>query len=94
VLVSLHVGDEDEHEPRTRVTILLKIRVTVKPQSKRRELKRIADGEYTASVQAPARGGKANQALIELLSESFSVPKNSIKILIGGTSKKKLVEIG
>ena len=72
----------------------MKIRVTVKPQSKKRELKWIADGEYLASLQAPARDGKANQALIELLSESFSVPKTSIKILLGQTSRKKLVEIG
>jgi len=72
----------------------LKIRVTVKPQSKRRELKRIADGEYLASLQTPARDGKANQALIELLSEFFSVPKTSIKILLGQTSRKKLIQIG
>ena len=72
----------------------MKIRVTVKPRSKRRELKRIADGEYLASLPAPARDGKANLALIELLSESFSVPKSAIKILLGQTSRKKLVEIG
>jgi len=72
----------------------LKIRVIVKPRSKRRELKCIANGEYAASLQAPARDGKANQALIELLSESFAVPKTSVKILLGQTSRKKLVEIG
>ena len=72
----------------------MKIRVTVKPRSKRRELKRITDGEYLASLQAPAREGKANQALIELLSESFSVPKTAIKILLGQTSRKKLIQIG
>ncbi len=72
----------------------MKIRVTVKPRSKRRELKRIAEGEYTASIPAPAREGKANLALIELLSQSFSVPKTSIKILLGQTRRKKLIEIG
>ena len=50
--------------------------------------------EILKALPAPAREGKANQALIELLSESFSVPKTSIKILLGKTSKKKLVEIG
>lgn len=65
-----------------------------RPQSKRQELKKISAGEYVASVHAPAREGKANRAVIELLAEHFSVPRLSIKIIRGQASRKKLVEIG
>jgi uncharacterized protein (TIGR00251 family) len=72
----------------------LKIWVTVKPQAKKREVRKTANGDYSASVQAPAREGKANEALIELLAVHFSVPKSRIRILRGQTGRRKLVEIG
>ncbi|TAJ81226.1 DUF167 domain-containing protein [bacterium] len=70
-----------------------KIWITVKPQAKREEVKKTAEGEYAASVHAPAREGKANEALVELLADHFSVPKSSVKIIRGQTGRKKLVEI-
>ena len=69
-----------------------RIWVTVKPQAKRQEVKKIADGEYSVSVHAAAREGKANEALIELLADHFSVPKSSIRIVRGKTGRRKLVE--
>ena len=71
----------------------MKMWVTVKPQAKREEVKKLADGEYSVSVRAPAREGKANEAVIELLAEHFSVPKSSIRIVRGETARRKLVEI-
>ena len=76
------------------VNMSIRIWVTAKPQSKRQELKRISDGEYVVSVHAPAREGKANRAVMEILAEHFSVPRLSIKIIRGESSKRKLVEIG
>ena len=67
--------------------------VTVKPHAKKEEVKKLADGEYSASVHVPAREGKANQALIDLLADHFSVPKSSVRIIRGKTSRRKLVEI-
>lgn len=71
-----------------------RIWVTVKPQARRGEVKKIGEGEYLASVHAPASEGKANQALVELLADYFSVPKSSVSIIRGETSRRKLVEIG
>ena len=76
------------------VNMSIRIWVTAKPQSKRQELKRISDGEYVVSIHAPAREGKANRAVIELLAAHFSVPKTDVKILRGHSGRKKLVEIG
>ena len=72
----------------------LKIWVTVKPQAKKEEIVAVADGSFMASVQAPARQGKANEALIELLASYFSTSKSSVRIIRGATSRKKLIEIG
>lgn len=73
---------------------MLRIWVTVKPQSKKEEMRKIAEAEYIAFVRAPAREGKANEATIELLADYFSVPKSSVRIIRGQTSRRKLVEIG
>jgi uncharacterized protein (TIGR00251 family) len=72
----------------------LKIWVTVKPQAKKSEVKKIAESEYAVSVTAPAREGKANEAVIELLARHFAVPKSSIRIIRGQTARRKLIEIG
>jgi len=72
----------------------MKIWVSVKSRAKRTALKKVSEGEYAASVQAPAREGKANQALIELLASYFSVPKSSVRLIRGESSRRKLVEIG
>ena len=72
---------------------LIRIWVTVKPQSKKDEISKTADGGLVASVQAPARQGEANEALIELLAGYFST-SSSVRIIRGQTSRKKLIEIG
>ena len=77
-----------------RFPMAVKIWVTVKPQSKKAEISNTADGGLIASVQAPARQGKANEALIELLASYFSTSKSSVRIIRGQTSRKKLIEIG
>ena len=45
-------------------------------------------------VNAPAKEGKANKKLVEILSKHFSKPKSSIRIVKGLTSKNKVIEIG
>ncbi len=72
----------------------LKIWATVKPLAKTESVTRISGGELLVSVHAPAQDGKANQAVIKLLAEHFSVPKSTIKIVRGQFSRKKLIEIG
>jgi len=52
------------------------------------------ENRYKVHVTAPAVDGKANKALIELLSEFFNVKKSSIEILRGETSRNKVVKIG
>jgi hypothetical protein len=44
-------------------------------------------------VKAPAREGKANEAVIKLLAEHFKVRKSNVKIIRGLKSKNKIIEI-
>ena len=71
----------------------MKISVRVKPGSKKETVERVDDTSFIAHVKAPPVEGKANDALVRLLSEYFGVPKNHIQIIKGATSKYKLVEI-
>jgi len=70
------------------------ISVAVKPHAKRESITQVSAGEYRVSVKAPPHDGKANLAIIALLSEYFSVPKSKIKIVRGHAAKKKLLAIG
>lgn len=70
------------------------ISVKVKPGSKQGDkLEQTGDNEYTAFLRARAHDGEANAALIKLLSDHFYVPKASIKIKSGHTSRTKLIEL-
>jgi uncharacterized protein len=74
--------------------VSFKIRISVKPQAKKERVIKVADGEYRVSVHPPAQDNQANQAVVKLLAEHFSVPKSAVTILRGDASKKKLIEIG
>lgn len=71
----------------------MKIQVKVSPNAKEAKVEKENERALRVKVNAPARGGKANKRLIEILAEYFSKPKSSIKIVKGLTSKNKMVEI-
>jgi uncharacterized protein YggU (UPF0235/DUF167 family) len=43
--------------------------------------------------EAPERG-KANEAVVAALADALGVPRSSVRIVTGGHSRKKLVEVG
>ena len=69
------------------------INITAVPGAKKPEVSRISDNEYKVKIDARAQDGKANERLVELLSEHFSVPKSHVRIVKGAKSKRKIVEI-
>jgi uncharacterized protein (TIGR00251 family) len=42
------------------------------------------------AVHAPPREGRANQALIAFLAETFAVPKNAVELTTGELSRSKI----
>jgi hypothetical protein len=71
--------------------MLLKIKAS--PKSSKNELVKLPDGSYKAKLTAAPVDGKANEALVELLSEEFKIAKSKIKIVRGLTSKVKTIEL-
>jgi uncharacterized protein YggU (UPF0235/DUF167 family) len=69
------------------------ITVTVKPRSKKQELRETAPGFYEARVIAAPEGGKANAEMLALLARHFKVAKSRILITAGAAAKRKMVEI-
>jgi uncharacterized protein (TIGR00251 family) len=70
----------------------MKIQVKVKPNSKTQEVSQEGNN-FTVKVKEPAREGKANQAVIGLLAEHFSVSKSRVRILSGFRSRNKVIEV-
>jgi len=71
----------------------MKLFVTVRSNSKESSVAKDGEGKLTLRVKAPAKEGKANKAVIELLSEYFDIPKSRITILKGLASKNKVVSV-
>lgn len=66
------------------------VNIKISPNAKKNEI--IKDGEITkVKITAQPVDGKANKALVEYLSKTFKVPKTSIQILKGETSKEKTI---
>jgi uncharacterized protein (TIGR00251 family) len=70
----------------------MKIQVKVKPSAKTEEVSQEGDS-FIVKVKEPPKEGKANQAVIKLLSEHFGVPHSQVKILSGFRSKNKVIEV-
>ena len=70
----------------------MQISVRVKPGVKgATRLEKQEDGSYVAFLHARAHDGEANKALVELISDEFSVPKTSIEITSGAHSRDKKI---
>ena len=70
----------------------LAIRIT--PRARKNEIVDVLnDGTVKIRLTAPPVEGKANQALVEFLSEVLGVPASKIEIVAGTTGRDKLVSI-
>lgn len=72
---------------------MMQKRVKCKPNAKQQKIEELADGSLNVHLKSPPVDGKANEELIKLLAKKFDVPKSSIRIKYGATSRQKLIEI-
>jgi len=72
----------------------MKIFVQVKADAKENKVEGMGSGHYRVRVKAPPIEGKANEALVAVLAEYFDVPKRTVRLCSGQTSKKKIFEVG
>lgn len=72
----------------------MKVTVRVKSSSKKGSFVQPGlDGELLVHVREPAIDGKANRAVIELLSDYYNVPKTRIEIIRGLTNPIKVIRV-
>lgn len=80
--------------PYTALDDHVRLSVRLTPSGGRDQFDRVehaADGTawLKARVSAPPEDGKANKALLALLSKTFKVPKSSIALISGEAARKK-----
>ena len=71
----------------------MKLRIRVKPGSKKDEIVREADGSLKVKIKAQPVEGKANKYLLEYLSDVLNLSKSKIVLLKGETNSFKTLEI-
>ena len=70
----------------------MKLFITAKPNAKQTRVEEIDETHFRVWVKAPPDEGRANQAVIEALSEYFCAPKSRFSLLRGASSKSKVLE--
>ena len=71
----------------------MKLLVSVKPGAKVEEVERVDETHFRVSVKAPAREGKANEAVLRILARHFRLARTRLTLLHGQRSKNKVVEL-
>jgi uncharacterized protein len=82
----------------------MKIVVKAKPRSRESKVELVtqpslalglekAPDIYKVSVKEPPENGKANDAIIVALAEYFDIPRSSVQLVLGQSSRKKIFEI-
>ena len=71
----------------------MRITVIVKPGASVNKVIERGDGLYTVFTTENAEAGKANKSTIKLLAKYFSVGSTMVRIVLGQTSKEKLIEV-
>lgn len=69
------------------------ISVRVYPNAKKNELGGVTGGVWQLKVTAPPVEGKANAALITVLSKLLGVSKSRLSIIRGHTGRNKIVAV-
>jgi uncharacterized protein (TIGR00251 family) len=69
------------------------LNVEAKPNAKKNEYSVINENTIKVRIKAPPVDGKANEAIIEYLSEILGIAKSKIILLKGTTSKYKRFEV-
>ncbi len=72
----------------------MRLRVQVTPNAKKSEIVGVQDGALKIKLQAQPIEGKANDALVRFLAELLDVPRRTVTLTHGATSRLKVLEVG
>ena len=76
----------------------VRVAIRLSPRAKTNRLLNVvtmAEGRCAikASVTAPPRDGRANEALLQLLSQAWRLPRSSLAVVAGAAARDKTVSI-
>lgn len=71
----------------------MRIIIKVKLNKKKEGVEKISDTEFIVWTKQPTIENKANEDIIHQFAKYFKVPKSTISIVRGETTKTKIVEI-
>jgi uncharacterized protein (TIGR00251 family) len=67
--------------------------VKVQPRARKNEIKGDIDGALKVALTAPPIEGRANEACVEFFAKLLKVPRSSITIASGASSRNKVLRI-
>jgi uncharacterized protein (TIGR00251 family) len=70
-----------------------RLRVRVSPGARRGGVAGRVGEVWKLRVTAPAEGGRANEAVVELLADAVDVPRRQVALVSGHTAREKVVEL-
>jgi uncharacterized protein len=70
-----------------------RVHVRVSPGAKRAVVVGPHGDGWKIRVVAPAESGRANEAVLQLLSETLSVPRDAVTLVSGQSGRDKIVEL-
>lgn len=70
-----------------------RVRLRVSPGARSSELVGRHGEAWKVRVAAPPEGGRANEAVLDLLAEKLALPRRSLSIVSGHTAREKVVRM-
>jgi hypothetical protein len=71
----------------------MRLKVFVKPGAYEDRVFKEADGSLRVWVRARPQGGKANEAVVKAVAKYMRLPKSSVRIVSGLSSRTKTLEV-
>jgi uncharacterized protein YggU (UPF0235/DUF167 family) len=71
----------------------ISLKVKARPGAGKDGVLGVRGGELVVAVRAVAEKGKANEQLIRVLSDFLGVPRDSIRLKLGGSTSHKVFEL-
>lgn len=72
---------------------MIRINVRARPGAPSERVRWLADGRLEVAVRAPARDGRANEALVAFLAASLALKRQQVRLVRGERARDKIVEI-
>ena len=73
--------------------VLTRVRLRVAPGATRAGVVGRHGDAWKVRVTAPAEGGRATDAVVRLLAETFELPRSAVTLVSGHSARDKIVEL-